>query len=732
MLCRQLRRKRGLHGLTITSVSGVHCLHDVAKVSRTAKVLAVSAMGQYVDDSVVQSEWLSLSQRLKKRGSTIHALMPCPRNRWQPSVACAWLASEWDRRSRFNRRSGTRAPRDRARLGESLAQLLALLAPASRIDSELLRETRILCGRIADAGTEWDAWHHSECWRSDNCFGFRPGECFEKLFQNHLELCQTHRALAQEASMAILENHRKYAEAIRNESMLRIFVSNSLNISEQESVHEFLCRVVDRLHVLASSPGSLEGHLCGLPIWFPSMVDRLPARIRGERIFNDCIAQGLALAHIWQDTSSIRIPAGVDANNFGAKYRNAALETHDADKSLEYVVGLKANGLSILPDSEQNELSVPLGRIQTLMNDRLRIQCGGSTNSDYFLRVNGLPNCGISLDTVPSTIRVETSSAIYEFQTVKRPKWADQFWYDQYGIGASFSVNDVRFVLRWIPPGQFLMGSPMDETGRFPNECVPVPTIINHGFWMGETSVTQQQFATVYRAIDVLDFMARFNIPSGSIHESPSTFNGRPSAFSKRSNVQVLDPDCLPVESLTWFSCQIFCLMLSQVVPDAPTFRLPNEAQWEYACRAGNQTPLNDGSHLKTRGGFDPALDQLAWFEANSGRTTHPVKQRSPNRWGLYDMHGNVWEWCDNIQEGAAIENPVPANLSSFVAPPGRFEVNHILRGGSWLRDSGFCRAASRIRGESNDTWGEFGFRLLAEPVDQVTSSSRPSVSHLD
>jgi formylglycine-generating enzyme required for sulfatase activity len=187
----------------------------------------------------------------------------------------------------------------------------------------------------------------------------------------------------------------------------------------------------------------------------------------------------------------------------------------------------------------------------------------------------------------------------------------------------------------WCPPGTFTMGSPSGEVGRNSDETQHKVTLTT-GFWMAKTEVTQAQWKSV-------------------MGTNPSYNKG----------------DDLPVEKVSWDDCQKFC--------EKTGLQLPTEAQWEYACRAGNTGPYAGT-------GF---LDELGWYGVNSDGKTHPVAQKQPNAWGFYDMHGNVLEWCEDwfgdYPNGAVTD------------PKGSYSrSSHVLRGGSWVSYASHCRSASR------------------------------------
>ena len=233
----------------------------------------------------------------------------------------------------------------------------------------------------------------------------------------------------------------------------------------------------------------------------------------------------------------------------------------------------------------------------------------------------------------------------------------------------------VRLELVWIPPGEFMMGSPDSESGRFDNEGPQHRVKITRGFWMGKYEVTQSQWQAV-------------------MGHNPSYFKNAGGSA--------------PVEQVSWDDCREFIQKVSSRSGQA--FRLPTEAEWEYACRAGTTSALYTGPLriLGDRNG--PELDPIAWYGGNSGVTyeggcdssnwpekqynhtaagTHTVGQKRPNAFGLYDMIGNVWEWCrdwhGDYPSGTQTDPQGPSSGS------GR-----VLRGGSWLSSARLCRSAYR------------------------------------
>lgn len=225
----------------------------------------------------------------------------------------------------------------------------------------------------------------------------------------------------------------------------------------------------------------------------------------------------------------------------------------------------------------------------------------------------------------------------------------------------------IKFV--WIRPGSFMMGSPDGEVDRAQNEGPLHRVSLAQGFWMGKYPVTQAQW-------------------QAAMGNNPSHFKG---------------DDTRPVETVSWNDCQAFVRSLSTQSDGG--FRLPSEAEWEYACRAGTTTRWYCGDN-------EADLVNHAWYVANSGSTIHPVGQKRPNPWGLYDMHGNVWEWCQDWFHDTY--TGAPADGSPWEQPVGQYRV---LRGGSWGNDGDDCRSAYRAYGAAPvSPNGGRGFRVVRTP----------------
>ena len=297
------------------------------------------------------------------------------------------------------------------------------------------------------------------------------------------------------------------------------------------------------------------------------------------------------------------------------------------------------------------------------------------------------------------------------------PSWSDSWGEDEYGLYADLVVASITQRFRWIAAGDYLMGSPKDEPERFNWEDQHKVTLSN-GYWLADTAVTQALWQLI-------------------MSENPANFKNDP---------------LNPVEQVSWGDSQKLIKQLNEMFSgqlDGLVFRLPSEAEWEHACRAGTTTPFNfEGEADLQSLNYTGIWGEKGWDDKALQKTAQ-VKSYPANDWGLYEMHGNVLEWCfDEWQEVLGSDpaiDPVTAQFQSktksithlFPSAVAQAEtdktdspeqkspydsalltnadvgdVGRVLRGGSWRSNGRLCRSAIRLRDRAGGRDNRVGFRF--------------------
>ena len=324
--------------------------------------------------------------------------------------------------------------------------------------------------------------------------------------------------------------------------------------------------------------------------------------------------------------------------------------------------------------------SFSLGTPLALGQIRLHVESSSSDRSPVITSSN-LPKSGLAvISRADSLISKKVKwSPVHAFPVQKQSK--AQLRLKNTGSSSAFFRliwQDITLPdqLVWIPPGQFVMGSPDDESGRFMDEGPAHTTDVPHGFWISRYEVTQKNYKEL-------------------MGENPSSTEDSPD---------------LPVNRVTWHEAVEYCKRLTNAegsigrLPSGYVYRLPTETEWEYACRAGAKGAYSYGDSADS-------LSEYGWWAGNSGNQPEPVGKLKPNTWGLYDMHGNLFEWCND----------------AYVAYPGgrAFSTTgkmKVLRGGAYYCPSNILRSACRVEAQEPDyRWILAGFRVvLAPPLGQA------------
>ena len=239
-------------------------------------------------------------------------------------------------------------------------------------------------------------------------------------------------------------------------------------------------------------------------------------------------------------------------------------------------------------------------------------------------------------------------------------------------------TNAIGMQFKLIRAGEFMMGSPADDPSKEDDETPQHRVRITNPFYLGVYEVTQEEYEKV-------------------IGENPSSFKG-----SMR-----------PVENVSWEDAAKFCTELSEIDTDY-VYRLPTEAEWEYACRAGTSTRHSCGDDLES---------DYAWFRDNSSTRAHPVGEKLPNAFGLYDMHGNVMEWCQDWYDSSYYGSSLSEDPPGPTTGSGR-----VYRDGGWSGGARNCRSADRSGLTPDDLGNDLGFRVVAVPVSVASMPEATAV----
>ncbi|MCX7109137.1 MAG: formylglycine-generating enzyme family protein [Proteobacteria bacterium] len=264
--------------------------------------------------------------------------------------------------------------------------------------------------------------------------------------------------------------------------------------------------------------------------------------------------------------------------------------------------------------------------------------------------------------------------------------WASAWGEDRFGLWMTLIYQNAKQTFRWIEPGAFMMGSPATEPERFEERETQHEVTLTLGYWLADSACTQALWSAVT--------------------------GDNPSRFKDDANN--------PVEQISWRDVETFIEKLNSLVPGLSA-RLPTEAEWEYACRAGTSTPFSLGENITPEQvNYDGNYPYSGGAKGLYREKTVPVKSLPPNPWGLHEMHGNVWEWCqDWFAEFDAMPQTDPRGPETG--------AGRVLRGGSWNSRGRNVRSASRRRFEPDLRSSGIGFRLALGQTGPGQSAARLS-----
>ena len=631
-------------------------------------VMVLGDLGFYADDP---TPWLRLARRLRRIGARPWALVPCPPRRWHRPTARAWGATDWSAPYRAGRGGET------VEVHRAEQQMLRLLALAVRIEPGLVRELRRLVPG-ADCGLEVELKQHEELAAGSSSAWQFTGTAVQRL-RGELAGLPPERLLS--AAKVVIRWHRHLKADVRSE-LAEVLRSLGLSLDEELAVvrDEAVAIFEGVAAVLEQGERADPQLLAALSAWLPRVTNQLPASAWRGRLGKPLVRAFAAYLEKYPEAPP---PPGLPTELLASQRSERSIERWDIRQ-----VG---DRLRIEPANTWGQGSF----LATLSAREPEVWLRDDWGTPQVIDFD--EGCPLPVD-LGESLRLVSDVEQVVLESTLGPPWARRAGRDGYGLWAAFEVRGVEQRMRWIPPGRFRMGSPETEDGRYEDEG-PLHTVaLTEGFWLGEVPCTQE----LYEAV---------------MGENPSRFRS-----AKR-----------PVEQVSWKDCQNFFKQLGGRVPGL-TGRLPSEAEWEYACRAGTETATWLGDLEILGQNNSPLLDEIAWYGGNSGvefelesgvdssawpekhyphsnAGTREVASKSPNPWGLYDMLGNVFEWCQDSWGGGS---GYPGG--DRVDPVGASGSYRVLRGGSWLSNALLVRAAYRGWRDPGLRARRYGFRLSSGP----------------
>jgi formylglycine-generating enzyme required for sulfatase activity len=729
-LIRALARRHGAGGLDVRILHGEpgrvphyrrpseHAVQRWQMPGPGVPLLILSDLGMFEGAPATLGAWRQFGSRLSGAGIDATVLAPVPASRHAGSLQQRFSIFQWDRHSRLR---PDHAPA--ATSADASEALLTLLAPAVLVEADLLRAMRyLLPASHADVGTEAAVWQHADVVSDLRGLHIASAAAVEKYQQRFRDLDP---ALQREVVRLIQTHHAGLPESMR--------------------LHE--TAVCERL-----APGSIEPQaLSAAKEWERNIVktryqrseralidwlDRFAARQSGEtwsETPESAALWALAQREKLARGESVELPPGVRQEEVDFFLRRG-----ESVATIHCTVRQRGQDL-VLEQAEQSNVAEdvtagsPVADF-TLVDEGVFVW--ESTGEDTggarwrFTAVGELPQPVARVDSQTEAIHIRsTRGDRLTLRPLTRPPWAraigrdrqglfaEAMWLDaprrfywqppqadqagrwaggtplgvdDCGLYADLEVRGVTQRFRWILPGTFLMGSPKTEPERGDDE-VQHEVTLTAGFWLAETACTQALWQAVMGG------------------KNPSAFQDDPRN---------------PVEQVSWEDAQGFIDELNARVPGLEA-RLPTEAEWEYACRAGTTTPFSFGENVTPEQvNYDGNAPYAGGKKGLSRGRTVPVVSLPPNAWGLYEMHGNVWEWCADWYGGYPSEPQVD--------PRGPAEgANRVLRGGSWFILGRLCRSAYRRGGGPAGRLNDFGFRLArgqgASPGEGKAGGDRPA-----
>ena len=650
----------------------------------TTALLILGDLGLLDPASAALPGWQQFAGRLRSAGRQALALCPVPARLHPAELLRSFTLVEWDRHSRL-RPTTARPPAGdaEARRSEEFERgrraaesLLTLLAPALRVEPPLLRAARgLLPAAVADVLGETLIWQHADVRAGPQGFQYADKAAIARYQDAFAALAPDLQRAAVDlilAHHAGLPDSVRFSEIIASQRLAPQAVSDKLREEAQRWLRA-LARTAEQRpealalqqfnqrHVDRQSDPILAADDVQAALWALAQRARvargeaveLPVGVRPEQV------------RFFLDPPSERRPIACALRQRGAEL---CLEALDAK-----VGGWPPAG------SPYTDLTLVDGGVFVRVRRLPTASAPAADDASVYLAASALPHRVAVLTREVERVELHAPHLALTVAGIARPRWARALGRDAYGLFSEIEVGGVRQRFRWIAPGRFLMGSPADEPERMPEREAQHEVTLSRGYWLADTACTQGLWQAV-------------------MGENPSHFK---------------DDARNPVETVSWDDVQRFIGELQRRVGGLAV-RLPSEAEWEYACRAGTTTPFSFGDELTPeRVNYHGNVPYAGGAKGRYREKTVAVASLPANAWGLYEMHGNVWEWCADWYGDYANEPQVDPQ-----GPPSG--DSRVVRGGSWFSDGGRVRSADRRRFEPGNRVRFVGFRLALGPGEQV------------
>ena len=659
--------------------------------------------------------WLQIGRLLTQSGNQAVAVLPCHPEECDSRFKSLFTLLSWEPLKCLKKT--TLQNRE-----HQADQLVKLLSPAIRLEPGLLRSVRLAIARHGyhyDAGVEALVWQHPEISDPSSVAASFNSLAREQWLEEFAEL--TDDALKQTVLNKIREWRAGLDETVWFEELMSLDADSRTLVDESDLQDAYQYLLSFRHEVISESEDKGFEARCR---WFKRMEKRLPVESWELPEVGVVLQSIAAKLHEKDELHRSRFaidPANLNSNGFvertlsifqlkqalwiggeevedglltgchliHIRYRRTLLycelipiysrsHTKPVKSSLQFsIVSSKAVKLCDLPDGY--ELKVR-SDVETLHFSQIK-KPDWATAITY--KRNGL---WLEHDSFGKNYLSKWVNPTKNTQCTWEGFPSEVVGTDQYGLYADMTIHSITQRFRWIKSGTFMMGSSETEEGSVNGEDLHEVTL-TEGFWLADTTVTQAFWLAVMGE-----------------ERSPNHFRG----------------EDRPVDQVSWDDCKQFILKFNKFLGEGVLAQLPSEAEWEYACRAGTSTSFYFGS--KDDLNLDVVNYSGKWSLHDRNGETKPVKSYPPNTWGLYEMHGNVWEWCEDYNG----QYPAGSVLDPIMLEPDEMRI---LRGGGWMDSGDFCRAASRNSLEQED-YAVSGFRPSL--VNNLRPSDRSTDSDID